>query len=287
MVPCQPADKRIASGQHCRMHIECPKCYAGYRLDQIDVDAILVCHRCGHEFRMSDAREVKKPVPESAAVNAEPAMDDEQPASAPDIPLGVTKSGSVPAADSSPIVPDRPGIQSQPVDVAPAQKGGGLWPWFLIVLLIIAAAGFWINRDAWLADPWLRSVLMNMDIPIKVQDTDWRIIPESVHSQWVRRDDGRHVLVIEGRVKNLLQTDLPPPRLKLSLFAAEDANRLLSKQILPITQPPLLGAIRKAPYSPPPLDTVPVTARGERGFILVLEDAPATMGDFTLQPVAR
>jgi len=269
------------------MRIECPRCHAGYRLETIDADAILVCHRCSHEFRISDMQETGEPGPRPAAPDTEPVPVEEQPASTPENLADTGEKGPRPVISAPPIVPDRPEIQPRQPEEAPVQKNASLWPWLLIVLLIIATTGFWINRDAWLSDPWLRSVLMNMDVPIRVRDTDWRIIPESVRSQWVLRNDGRHVLVIEGRVKNLLQTDLPPPRLKLRLFAAGDPERVLSEQVLSITQPPLLGAIRKAPYTPPPPDTVPVTARGERGFILVLENAPEFMGDFTLQVVAR
>ncbi len=265
------------------MRIKCPQCHTGYRLDKVDADAILVCHRCSHEFRIPDVSVPTAEKPASEPAPAESPVPQEKTAEAPASVSDAAEASATPSA-----TPHASGEEPAPVEgEVPEQHGTGLWPWFLVVLLFITTAGIWINKDVWLADPWLRSVLINMDIPLQIRDTDWRIIPDSIHSQWVLRDDGKHVLVIEGRVKNLLQTDLPPPHLRLRLFAADDSKQLLSEQILTITQPPLLGAIRKAPYTPPPPDTVPVTARGERGFILVLEDAPESMGDFTLQPVAR
>jgi len=265
------------------MRIKCPQCHTGYRLDKVDADAILVCHRCNCEFRTS---EVATQMTEKMSSEPAPAESHTLHAKAAEAPVSNADVGETHAPPSA--APHPSDEASIPVEgEVPEQHGTGLWPWFLVVLFFITAAGIWINKDAWLSDPWLRSVLINMDIPLQIRDTDWRIIPDSVHSQWVLRDDGKHVLVIEGRVKNLLQTDLPPPHLRLRLFAADGSGQLLGEQILTITQPPLLGAIRKAPYTPPPPDTVPVTARGERGFILVLEDAPESMGDFTLQPVAR
>lgn len=285
------------------MHIECPKCHTGYHLDEIDEDAVLVCHRCRHEFRVPAESAPENRLPESPVTTTptpepelaghtfgannleEPqtsAFDTFQEATEPVHEEHTASKRLIEPAHG--IVPDVP-AGPQAVGKAPIRKGPSLWPWLLIILLIIAAASFWANRGAWLSDPWLRSVLMNMDVPLDVRNTDWRVTPESVQSQWVRRDDGKQILVIEGRVKNQLQAELPPPHLRLRLFAADDPAHMLSEYILPITQPPLLGAIRRAPYSAPPEDTVPVTALGDRGFILILENAPKAMGDFTLQPV--
>jgi len=267
------------------MHVICPKCQAGYRLNEQDEGTILVCHRCGHEFPMP-AESAPEPV---AAPMKEPAagIDTFQEAPAPAREEHASAETSIEPGPG--IVPEQvaAGIEAHAMAEPPARKGPSLWPWLLIILLAAATAGFWINRDAWLSDPWLRSVLINMDVPLEARATDWRVIPESVQTQWLRRDDGKQVLVIEGRVKNLLQSELPPPNLELRLFAAADTGRVISERILPITQPPLLGAIRHAPYSTPPKDTVPVSALGSRGFILVLEDAPESLGNFILQPAAR
>jgi len=267
------------------MHIVCPKCRAGYRLDEQDDGTILICHRCGHEFPVP-AGSTPEPVAKSMEERAT-GIDtfQEPPAPAREEHAGL----ETPIEPGHGTMPEQPaaGTESHALTEPPARKSPSLWPWLLIILLAAATAGFWINQDAWLSDPWLRSVLISMDIPLKARATDWRVTPESVQTQWLTRDDGKQVLVIEGRVKNLLQSRLSPPNLKLRLFAAADTGHVLIERILPITQPPLLEAIRHAPYSAPPKDTVPVPALGSRGFILVLEDAPEALGNFTLQPAAR
>ncbi|MDQ6958070.1 MAG: hypothetical protein Q9M24_03035, partial [Mariprofundaceae bacterium] len=169
----------------------------------------------------------------------------------------------------------------------PPRANVRIMPWLLTIMLLIATAGFWSRHDAWLDDPWLRSVLINVGLPVKVRDKDWHIQPESIRAQWVKREDGSQVLVIEGRVKNLLQCELAPPAIRFSIFVKNDPEHMLLQRELPVSQPPLMVAIRRTPYIVPPEDHVPVTALGDRGFVLVLEGLPKNAGDFTLTPIAR
>jgi len=162
-----------------------------------------------------------------------------------------------------------------------------IMPWLLTIMLVIAAVGFWFKHDVWLDDPWLRSVLINVGLPVEVRDKDWRIQPGSIRAQWVKRDNGSQIMVIEGRVKNLLQCELAPPAIRFSIFARDDPEHLLLQRELPISQPPLMVTIRRIPYIVPPEDRVPVSALGDRGFVLVLEGLPKNAGDFTLTPVSR
>ena len=172
-------------------------------------------------------------------------------------------------------------------EAPPRRARASIMPWLLTVVLLIAASGFWFKRDAWLDDPWLRSVLINVGMPVEVRDKDWRIPPESVQAQWIKRNDGSQVLVVEGRVKNLLQCELAPPAILFSLYAKDDPEHLLLKRELPMTQPPLMSAIRSTPFPQPPRDRIPITALADRGFVLVLEDLPENAGDFFLAPLAR
>ena len=169
----------------------------------------------------------------------------------------------------------------------PPRTRARIMPWLLTIILLIAAAGFWLKHDAWLDDPWLRSVLINVGLPVAVRDKDWYIQPDSVHAQWIKRDNGSQVLVIEGRVKSLLQCELAPPAIRFSIFAKDAPEHLLLERELVISQPPLMVAIRHAPYIVQPEDHVPVPALGDRGFVLVLEGLPKNAGDFTLAPVSR
>jgi len=160
-------------------------------------------------------------------------------------------------------------------------------PWLLLVVLLVTVTGFWFNHDVWLDDPWLRSVLINTGLPLKVRDKDWRILPKSVQAQWVERDDGSQILLVKGRVQNLLQCEIIPPAIHFSVFAKEASEHLLLERKLLIPQPPLMSDIRHAPYAAPPEDHTPVSALGKRSFILVLEELPENSGDFTLSVIAR
>lgn len=160
-------------------------------------------------------------------------------------------------------------------------------PWLLAVVMLIAGSGFWLNHEAWLDDPWLRSVLLNAGIEMEIRDKDWHIDPNSVSATWLEREGGATVLVITGEILNKLQTDLLPPLVHFTLYARDNPDELILERDLIITRPPLMQAIRQAPYSPPPRDDMPITALGKRGFILVLEDLPQNAGNFSLLAKAR
>jgi len=160
-------------------------------------------------------------------------------------------------------------------------------PWLLAMALLITVVGLWSTHDAWLDNPWLRSVLINTGLPLQVRNKDWHIQPKSVQAQWIRRNDGSRVLVIEGRVKNMLQCEIIPPAIHFSIFARGDPKHLLLERKLLISQPPLMSDIRHAPYVTPPQDHVPVTALSERSFVLVLGGLPENAGDFALSAIAR
>ena len=162
-----------------------------------------------------------------------------------------------------------------------------IMPWLMTVVLLIAGSGFWLNHDAWMDDPWLRSVMLNIGLDLEIRDKDWLVDPDSVSATWLERSNKETVLVITGEVNNLLQTDLLPPRIHFTLFARDNPDELILERDLAITRPPLMQAIRQAPYLPPAHDTTPVAALGKRGFVLVLEDMPQNAGNFSLQAKAR
>jgi len=189
---------------------------------------------------------------------------------------------------TEPVISGEGTPEDEDVPLSPPPRASvRIMPWLLTIMLVIAAAGFWFRHDAWLDDPWLRSVLINVGLPLEVRDKDWRIQPGSIRAQWVKRDDGSQIMVIEGRVKNLLQCELAPPAIRFSIFARDDPEHLLLQRELPVSQPPLMVTIRRVPYIVPPEDRVPVSALGDRGFVLVLEGLPKNAGDFTLTPVSR
>jgi len=162
-----------------------------------------------------------------------------------------------------------------------------IMPWLIGVIFLIVGTGFWLNHDVWMDNPWLRSVMLNIGLDLEIRDKDWLVDPDSVSATWLERSNKETVLVITGEVNNLLQTDLLPPKIHFTLFARDNPDELILERDLTITRPPLMQAIRQAPYLPPPRDNTPVAALGKRGFVLVLEDMPQNAGNFSLLGKAR
>jgi len=169
---------------------------------------------------------------------------------------------------------------------APSRANVELWPWLIVILMVIGSVGFWYKKDAWLNDPWFRSVLINLQLPVEVRDKDWLIIPSSVQGHWIKRDDGSQALVIQGRVENLLYTDLMPPQILVRFYDDTGITESLGEKIMSITEPPSMEQVRHAPFTRPGVDKIIVESKGQRGFFLVLEDLPDRTADFTLTPVA-
>ena len=169
----------------------------------------------------------------------------------------------------------------------PARENVTIWPWLVVILLIIGGVGFWYKQDVWLENPWVRSTLINMHLPVEVRDRDWQIIPESVRGQWLTRDDQSPVLVIEGRIANRLYCELAPPQIQVHFFDDSGLDQVLGEVTLSITEPPSIEQVKHAPFEMPGIDRVPVGAQGERGFFLVLDSLPERTADFTLAPVVK
>lgn len=291
------------------MRISCPTCQATYSVDQLDKDALMVCHRCGTEFgyggeyhgadkhaRTDEAAETDSGMmflfSESQetglpATEAEPAGEADEEALPREAGLHETSGDAISETEEASLeetaLPQADTGALQELQ----RKAVNIWPWLVAILLLIAVTGLWMNRDLWLDNPWIRSVMINAGLPVDVRDKDWRVMPESVRAQWIKRDDKSHVLVIDARVKNLLQCELPPPRIRVLVYGSDDPDRIVMERTMPITEPPLIDAIRHAPFVTPPENNLPVTARSDRGFILVLENLPKNAGDFSLLAVAE
>jgi len=214
-----------------------------------------------------------------------PVPDPESNARSPATPAGADPWPDEAGGAAGPSEPHAPVSVGTPS--APRPPRARVLPWLVGVLFVVAILGFWTQRDAWLDNPGLRATLINLGAPLAVRDKDWRIPPASVHAEWINRDDGSQVLVIEGRVKSLLECELPPPYIRVSVFDRARPGHVLVERTLPITRPPLMTTIRHAPFAPPPVDMLPVAPLGDRGFVLVLEQLPANAGEFTLTPAAR
>ncbi len=269
------------------MRILCPHCKAIYQLPEVDADTLLVCHRCNTEFRIGEETENMQ----------NPGVSTQVDESTPDM-FATTGNASEPerteATEQTPPPEKQPEqaaqmqAQATPTEsAAPPRSKARIMPWLFGMLVVIAGSGFWFNHDAWLDDPWLRSVLLNIGVPIQVRDKDWLIIPESIDATWIKRSQNDTVLVITGEVVNRLQTDLPPPAIHFTLYARDNPDAQILERDLTITRPPLMQAIRQTPFTPPPRDTTPVSGLGKRGFVLVLENMPQNAGNFTLSATVR
>jgi hypothetical protein len=292
-----------ASVQHAHMRIACPHCQAVYDVASVEPDVGFLCSRCQREFRVdapADDGQAHRQVP---ATDAQPGLFDARRPT----PGQAEADGSSPAHGESPprfleqlahedaaagmaeepIVPQafRPEQRAEAEMPAPERRSPRLLAWMSSVVLIIAIAGFSYNYRAWSDNLWLRSMLLNLHIPAPVHASDWRIPTDSVHAEWLKRDDGSSVLVIAGRVENRLHADLATPYIQVTVYDALHTDQIVKRETLPITQPPVIAAIRHAPWVAPPQDDVPVAAAGSRGFMLVMDGLPAHAGAFTLSVV--
>jgi len=208
--------------------------------------------------------------PATHAARARMAKQDAPPPRQPPAPEPTTDTAAMPRNEAG----------DEPVRRAPR-----ILNWLSVVMMLVAVAGFTYNHASWSDNVWLRSILLNLHVPITVHARDWRIPPGSVHAEWLKRDDGSAVLVIEGRVDNLLHAELATPWIEVTVYDAFHSDKTIKRKTLPITLPPAIDAIRHAPWTPPPQDNVPVAAAGSRGFVLVMDDLPEHAGEFTLDVV--
>jgi hypothetical protein len=317
-VTCR-ADNTKPSVQHAPMRIACPHCQAVYEVASADPDVSFLCSRCHNEFRIGEGmeglpREDRKEAhaPDVQLGLFEAARSDKvqdethyQPVSSPRPPLFLERLASSdtpaevqPQGKDTPPHSQKPQASGEPKEAAPVaavpeddevfepeRRAPRILTWISGVMLLIAIAGFAYNHQAWGENIWLRSMLLNLHFPVTVHASDWRIPPSSVHAEWLKRDDGSAVLVIEGRVDNLLHARLATPWIQVTVYDAFHSDKTLKRKTFPITLPPAIDAIRHAPWVLPPQDNVPVAAAGNRGFILVMDDLPQHAGEFTLNVV--
>jgi len=286
------------------MRIACPHCQATYEIDASLTDAVFVCHRCAKEFRAheEDKTEVNIPVEEQLPLFDQPSSSGHSRSNSHDAESPLEKNSSGIADAGALMTPDTAdaetasvqargfdGIDTVNYQPEPVLEGAQpkasrqrIWPWLVSVLLLAIVIGFWLQKDNWLDNRWFRSTAINIGLPMEQRDKDWRVIPESVHAQWIVRDDQSRALLIEGRVENLLASELPAPKIEVIFFAADQPDRILLSRLHEVTLPPSMNTVRHAPFALPDRDIIPVAALGQRGFILLLESLPKDAGDFAL-----
>jgi len=233
------------------MRIVCPECHAAYQVSAMIKNAILVCHRCNTEFDSYGNKVVEES--EVAQILAK------QESVAPTFGISDLNQAGM------------------------KRKHGNIWLWLGLVLFALSAGGMAWHWDTWQYNAYIRGYMVSADSNAQVLDSDWRIVPESISSQWLKRDDDSIVLVIEGKVENQLRADLPTPEIQISFITQTGQDFNL---IQPITEPPSLDALKSVPFMSPAIDTTLVPSFAQRGFMLLIEEAPRSSMQFTMHALA-
>jgi len=266
------------------MLVSCPQCKAKYQLAATIKNAILVCHRCGTEFHANQTEkkstivdnelslfEYTETNKKETVIKAKPTQifsDNKLALSAQQI------DKTNPDAEQLETKPDdMPHIPLPKERVLPKRNQTRIWHWLMLVLICISLLGIWNNQKQWLAQPWMRSLMMNMQLPVTSSAADWGILKDNLHSQWIDRQNHSRVLFIDGYIQNRLLSEQAPPAIQVSFYDMPN-SRAIQTRIITITEPPNLPAIRHAPYIAPAIDQIPVSAGGQRAFNLVLENVP-------------
>ncbi|MDQ6955846.1 MAG: hypothetical protein Q9M21_01490 [Mariprofundaceae bacterium] len=274
------------------MLVSCPQCKAKYQLATTIKNAVLVCHRCGAEFHTNQPEKEHSPAYQEASLfeytktsseKVEPSTLKVPASNEPTLPPEQTDKTNihVEQVDTQPSdteqisveQTDIPHIQLSKERLLPERGQTHIWYWLILVLLCISGLGIWNNQKQWLAQPWVRSLMMNMQVSIASNPADWDILKNNIHSQWIDRQDDSRVLFIDGYIQNRLLSDQIPPAIQINFFDMPN-SRAIQTRTLAITEPPSLPTIRHAPYIAPAIDQVPISAGGKRAFTLIIENVP-------------
>ena len=251
------------------MLITCPSCQKPIDIETEDELESLICSQCGSEFSpLSDEPQTpdqRQPWIYSPDLFASPPFLSTRDQTENE---AVTIHENTHSDESSELI-------------APVREQAHLWPWFFTALLVVTLAGIWTQQEAWLDNRWMRSTLINLTLPLENREKDWLILPQSVKSEWVIRDDNSRVMVISGTIKNLLASSMPYPDIEVTFYANQQPDRALATISLPITEKPAAKSIVQTPFvSPKALKHAAASSQTE--FILVIESMPDGTGDFTL-----
>ncbi|GAV20761.1 hypothetical protein MMIC_P1734 [Mariprofundus micogutta] len=245
---------------------------------------MILCHRCGNKFTPSHQAEKNQTHTEN---NVSAWQYSENTFATPPFVKSLASSAMNGFQPQGETVQDTNSVPDSELRIAPPQRSTvQLWPWLLVMLIATIFAGFLIQQDKWLDNRWFRSTLINLNLPVQQRDKDWLIVPESVQPEWVVRTDGSKVLLIRGKLRNLLSCELLVPEVEITLYAKHQPDQILDTLQLPITMQPDEHAIKQVPFIAPDADSMPVGPLSSRDFILLLQSLPDNVGDFTLSAKA-
>jgi len=248
-------DKSKRKIQHAGMHPECPQCKK--QITSHAAEASQLCQNCGYKSDSTDQTHIiEHGTPENA-------------------PRNDTGTAAVTVDQSGDLHPEHE-------EMGPQRNTVQIWPWLMAIVSVVIASGLFTQKEQWLDNRWLRSSAINLGVPLDKRDKDWLIVAKSIQPEWVERTDGSSILIIRGRLKNLLSSKLPPPKLEITFYAATEPNQPLGIQRLHLTMRPDEQAIKHVPFLSPAEDLMPISPLSQREFTLVIESVPDGTGDFTL-----
>ncbi len=233
------------------MRIVCPKCHAAYQVGAVIKNAILVCHRCNTEFDTYG----NTVTADSETTKQFEALEENAPT------FGLYDL----------------------VQTGIKNPHNYIWISMMFVLLLIIVSGIVMHWQHWKYSSLARAYQLQSNLSASVLDRDWRILPDTVTTQWLERDDQSLALLIEGEVENLVASELPTPEIRITFVTRTGKNIEI---VQPITEPADLKTLKSAPFTSPPIDKTPVAYLGKRGFLLLIEDAPRSTQHILLHALA-
>ncbi|MDQ6995222.1 MAG: DUF3426 domain-containing protein [Mariprofundaceae bacterium] len=183
--------------------------------------------------------------------------------------------------DDIPVI-EKPVPSSDSMYLASKRKKTRIWPWLTVVLLIVASFGMQYNQDIWIQQAQIRNILAQLHYPMQAQASDWLILRNQSHRQWVTRQDGSKVLVLTGSIQNRLNAAQQLPQLTIHFYESANTRPIQSITTF-ITMPPSLPDIRHAPYIQPDIDRTPMKGYEKRDFTLVFEHVPEHSREFSIE----
>ncbi|MDX8387766.1 MAG: hypothetical protein R8M46_04420 [Ghiorsea sp.] len=234
------------------MRIVCPECHAAYQVGSLIKNAILVCHRCDTEFDTFGNKIVED--------NETSKIFEQQEAHAPTFGLH---------------------------DLIHAGMKGRreyLLAWMIIILVLLSATGIAMRWQHWQFSGVVRAFNIETEPATLILDRDWRVLPETIHTQWLTRDDQSLALVVDGQVENLVSIALPTPEIRIT-FVTQTGQNIV--RTLPITEPTDIKSLQAVPFTSPPVDNTPIPSLGKRGFLLLIEDAPQSTQHILIHALAK
>ncbi|MDX8382932.1 MAG: hypothetical protein R8M45_02550 [Ghiorsea sp.] len=158
-----------------------------------------------------------------------------------------------------------------------------IWLWMVLVLLVLSAVGLSLRWEHWQLQSSIRGYSLQTHQSALILDRDWHISPNSVSTQWLKREDKSIVLLIEGQVENMVNTALPLPEIQM-IFVSQMGQK--TEKIEVITEPANIPTMQAVPFASPPIDTLPVSGLNKRSFMLLIEDVPDSSAHILLHAKA-